>query len=225
VVRRDPSRSVVNQVPRAHVETSLSPYTDEHGGRSLPVYCATTWCRFRRRVASARRAPSRARHQRPRIAGSSECGPPDTVRRCLWPPQPPLLSPRWRSVGRQSRRVPPERLGIASKPGTPAAINGPRGPDYPLSTAVQGVRRSHPDWAVYAVRSCPRWSSSSWSPVVLVAWSARRSRRALHACVFSPASVGVGHAETASVGVAAAGAGAFAVRFALRSAMRSGSYT
>lgn len=38
VVRRDPSRSVVNRVLRAHVETLLSRYTDEHGGRSLPTY-------------------------------------------------------------------------------------------------------------------------------------------------------------------------------------------
>ena len=38
VVRRDPSRSVVNRVLRAHVETFLTRYTDEHGGRSLPTY-------------------------------------------------------------------------------------------------------------------------------------------------------------------------------------------
>ena len=38
VVRRDPSRSVVNRVLRAHVETFLARYVDEHGGRSLPAY-------------------------------------------------------------------------------------------------------------------------------------------------------------------------------------------
>jgi len=38
VVRRDPSRSVVNRVLRAHLETFLVRYTDEHGGRSLPAY-------------------------------------------------------------------------------------------------------------------------------------------------------------------------------------------
>jgi hypothetical protein len=38
VVRRDPSRSVVNRILRAHVETFLARYVDEHGGRSLPAY-------------------------------------------------------------------------------------------------------------------------------------------------------------------------------------------
>jgi len=38
VVRRDPSRSVVNRVLRAHLETFLNRFTDEHGGRSLPAY-------------------------------------------------------------------------------------------------------------------------------------------------------------------------------------------
>lgn len=55
VVRRDPSRSVVNTVLRAHVETFLSRYTDEHSGRSLPIYverelraaiaCGEVWVR------------------------------------------------------------------------------------------------------------------------------------------------------------------------------------
>jgi hypothetical protein len=38
VVRRDPSRSVVNRVLRSHVETVLGRYTNEHDGRTLPTY-------------------------------------------------------------------------------------------------------------------------------------------------------------------------------------------
>jgi hypothetical protein len=38
VVRRDPSRSVLNRVLREHLETFLARFTDEHGGRTLPGY-------------------------------------------------------------------------------------------------------------------------------------------------------------------------------------------
>jgi hypothetical protein len=38
VVRRDPSRGVVNRVLRAHLETFLLRFTDEHGGRTLPAF-------------------------------------------------------------------------------------------------------------------------------------------------------------------------------------------
>jgi hypothetical protein len=38
LARRDPSRSVVNRVLRAHLETFVARFVDEHGGRTLPVH-------------------------------------------------------------------------------------------------------------------------------------------------------------------------------------------
>jgi hypothetical protein len=49
VVRRDPSRSVVNRVLRGHLETFLARFVDEHGGRSFPAHVEPEFTEFVRR--------------------------------------------------------------------------------------------------------------------------------------------------------------------------------
>jgi hypothetical protein len=84
-------------------------------------------------LTGAEPAPSAERGVRARVVGTATHGyRPEVPVSPTTSPAGPALALLEAAIGRGPT---PERLGTSTKRGIPWAINGPRGPEYPLSSA------------------------------------------------------------------------------------------